>query len=67
MSTTVTIKTYDWPVEVTSQGFYADKDGNYSNSTSTRQRVKPQSEQQFSVTQNNSLTVVELQRPSPDA
>ena len=65
MSTTITIKTHDWPVEATLYNFYQSE--GYSNNSTTVQRVKPHSEQSFCITQSQTAFFRELQRPSPDA
>lgn len=65
MSTTITVKTHDWPVEVVLTDSFWSPD--YRSNGTTVQQVKPHSEQQFCITQNRAASFRELQRPSPDA
>ena len=68
MTTTVTIKTHDWPAKVVATDVtdYKHGDTHVVGHQTTTQIVEPNSEQQFVITNTRSLAFEELPKPTED-
>lgn len=62
MMTTITVKTHDWPVEVTTTDHGGERDD-----TVTTEQVGPHSEHKVHIHQTRSVSFKELPAPTSDA
>ena len=62
MTTTITVKTHDWPVEVAITDHVAERDDEVST-----EQVAPDSEQSFHITQTRSVAFKELLLPASNS